>query len=75
MKKTTKELIQYQRIDVSDENLKYFWDIIREYRFDSIEWAFINGYLAGKSDAKREERARRAKSREAQNTSKGGAEQ
>lgn len=75
MKKTTKELIQYQLIDVRAEKLEYFWDIIREYRFDSIEWAFINGYLAGKIDAKREERARRAKSREAQNTSKGGAEQ
>ena len=75
MKKTTKELIQYQRIDVSDENLKYSWDIVREYNCDTIEWAFINGYLAGKIDAKREERARRAKSREAQNTSKGGAEQ
>ena len=75
MKKTTTELIQYQLIDVSDENLKQFWDIVREYNCDTIEWAFINGYLAGKIDAKREERARRAKSREAQNTSKGGAEQ
>ena len=61
MKKTTKELIQYQLIDVRDEKLEYFWDIIREYRFDSIEWAFINGYLAGKIDAKREERAKRKK--------------
>ena len=65
MKKTTKELIQYQLIDVRDEKLKYFWDIIREYRCDSIEWAFVNGYLAGKIDAKREERARRAKSKKA----------
>lgn len=65
MKKTTKELIQYQLIDVSDEKLKSFWDIIREYRVDSIEWAFVNGYLAGKIDAKREERARRAKSKKA----------
>lgn len=65
MKKTTKELIQYQLIDVRDEKLKYFWDILREYRCDSIEWAFVNGYLAGKIDAKREERARRAKSKKA----------
>lgn len=75
MKKTTKELIQYQLIDVSDENLKYFWDIVREYNCDTIEWAFINGYLAGMIDGKREDRARRAKSKQAQTASKGGAEQ
>lgn len=75
MKKTTKELIQYQMINLRSEKLKYFWDIVREYNCDSIEWAFVVGYLAGKIDGKRMDRARRAKSREAQNTSKGGAEQ
>ena len=75
MQKSTKELIQYQLIDLHYEKMQVFRDIMTEYGADTPEWAFTVGYLAGLIDGKRGDRARRAKGNKAQTAKKGGAEQ
>lgn len=57
----TRDLIQFQLIDTRSETWKGYSDILKSFRCESLEYAFVLGYLAGMIDGKREERAKRKK--------------
>ena len=75
LRKGTRELIQFQLIDTRSETWREYTNILKSFNCDSREYAYVLGYLAGMIDGKREDRARRAKGKQAQTTSKGGAAQ
>lgn len=75
LKQNTRELIPFQLIDTRSETWREYTNILKSFNCDNLEYAYVLGYLAGMIDGKREDRARRAKGKQAQTASKGGAEQ
>ena len=57
----TKDLLKFQMIDTRFSTWEEYTNILKQYRCDNPEYAYVLGYLAGLIDGKRQERAKRKK--------------